>query len=139
MRTSIEVLRVHALPPLALAVGFRQNAIVGHALQRTGLVTAIPDRHELLPNSPRRAMKGDPELEPLRTSNFFPGSHDVLSRSDIHAVPGLVLRVPAIEVSMVVGKCDEILGSGLGIEPNQFLGIPVVRPPDMADVFVPKL
>ncbi len=139
VRTSVELPRVHALPPLALAIGFRQNAIVGHAFQRAGRVAAVPDRHELSPNPPRRAMIGDSELEPLRAGGLSPRAHDVLFRPDIHAVPGLVLRVPAIEVVMVVGDGDEVLGAGLGIEPDQFLGIPVLRPPDMADVFVPEL
>lgn len=84
-------------------------------------------------------MKGDPELEPVRASNFSPGSDDVLSRSDIHGIPRLVLRVPAVKIVMMIGKRDEILGSGLGIEPNQLLGIPLVRPPEVANVFVPEL
>src|SRR5208283_2116809 len=116
VRTSIEVLWLHTVPPLALAVGLRQNAVVGHTLHGTSLIAAVADRHELLPNSTRRAVKGDPELEPLRTSSFSPGSDDVLFRSDIHAVPGLVLRVPAIEVAMVGGKCYEIFGPCLGIK-----------------------
>src|SRR5271157_2545913 len=116
VRTSVEVLWVHTVPPLTLAVGLRQNAVVGHTLHGTSLVAAVADRHELLPNSTRRAVKSNPELEPLRASNFFPGSKDVLFWSDIHAVPWLVLRVPAIEVSMMVSKRDEIFGPCLGIK-----------------------
>ena len=84
-------------------------------------------------------MNGDSEPEPLRAGNFFPGADDILSRSDIDAIPRLVFRVPAIEVSMVIGECDEIFGPGPGVEPNQFRGVPVLRPPDMTDVFVPEL
>jgi len=139
VRTSVELLRVHSLPPLASAVRLRQDTIVGHALQRTGGIAAIADRHELLPYPAGCAMNGDSEPEPLRAGNFFPGADDILSRSDIDAIPRLVFRVPAIEVSMVIGECDEIFGPGPGVEPNQFRGVPVLRPPDMTDVFVPEL
>src|ERR1019366_2676990 len=42
-------------------------------------------------------------------------------------------------VAVVIGECDEIPGAGLGVESNQFLGIPVLRPPDMTDIFVAEL
>ena len=43
------------------------------------------------------------------------------------------------KLSWWLASATKYLAPGLGIEPNQFLGIPVIRPPDMADVFVPKL
>src|ERR1017187_4113508 len=40
---------------------------------------------------------------------------------------------------MVVAERDEVLGPGFGVEANEFLGIPVFRPPGMTDVFIAKL
>src|ERR1700690_2466691 len=102
-------------------------------MQRTRGVAAVADRHELLPHPAGCAMNGDSEPEPLRAGNFFPGADDILSRSDFHTVPRLISRVPAIEVVVVIGECHEIPGAGLGVKSNQFLGIPVLRPPDMTD------
>src|ERR1035438_6845297 len=119
MRASIQILRIHTVPPLTLAVGFRQNAIVGHVLQRTGLVAAVADRHKLPPCPSWRAVIGDPEPEPVRARDLSPGPHDVLLRSDLYAVPGLMLRVPAVEVVMVIPERHEIFGAGLGVERSE--------------------
>ena len=108
-------------------------------MQRAGRVAAIPDRHELPPSAPGRAMIRGSELEAVRASGLCPRAHDVLLRPDIHAIPGLVFRVPAIEVVMVVGDRDEVLGAGLGVQPDQLLRFPVLRMPEIADVFVPEL
>src|ERR1035438_4255484 len=75
----------------------------------------------------------------MRTRDSSPSPHDVLLRTHVYAVPRLVLRVPTIEIAMVVRKGDEILGPGFGVKLDQFFGIPVFRPPDMTDVLVPKL
>src|ERR1017187_1906628 len=139
VRRSIEVTRVHAVPPLAFAVGCGHHASVGDALNGSCLIAAVADRHKLPPYPPRRAVISDSEPQSVGAGEFAPRAHNVLLGPHVHAIPRLVLRVPAIEVPMVVCKRDEILGPGPCVEPNEFLRVPVLRPPKMADVFVAEL
>ena len=50
-----------------------------------------------------------------------------------------MLRVPAIEVVMVRRQRDKVLGSRALVQPDQRLGIPSLRLPEMADVLVSEL
>jgi hypothetical protein len=51
----------------------------------------------------------------------------------------MVLRIPAIEIAVMIAERNEVFGAGLGIQPDQFFRIPVLRMPDVADIFVPEL
>ena len=58
----------------------------------------------------RRAVIAHAESQPIRTCNFRPRAYDVPLWTYVNAVPRLMFRVPAIEVVVVSGQRDQILG-----------------------------
>ena len=54
MDGTVEILRVHAFPPSAFAVGLGQSAVVGDAGLGTLHIAAVFHRHKLTPYPPRR-------------------------------------------------------------------------------------
>ena len=117
----VELLRVESFPPLALAVGLGQVAVV----RLRGL-------------QPRPGMRGvyaDAEGQSGLLAGVAPAAGQVLLGSDVHRVPLLVGRVPQVEVVVVVAQCHEVACTHALVEADQLLGVPVLGFPVVAEVF----
>ena len=132
----VEVLRVEAVPPLALAVGLGELAVVGHAGERAGLVRAL---RRLVPRPGVRGVHADAEPQAVRARGLGPAADQVLLRADGDRVPRLVLAVPEVEIVVVVGQREEILGARPLVERHELLRIPPLRLPEMDDVLEAEL
>src|SRR5450631_2375536 len=106
MGLSINHLRIHAFPPFALAVGHRLHAIVRDARERARGVALVANGKEFVPNPMRRPVVAHAESQPIGASGFLPRSHDVAFGTDVDAVPGLILRIPAIEIIVMSSQGD---------------------------------
>ena len=84
---AIQLLRVIALPPLALAVVEREVAIVRHAGQRTGPVAQMGN---LKPPPIARRVNGHAEAESLIARRRRPIADDVPARTDVLRVPSVM-------------------------------------------------
>src|SRR3954471_18859935 len=71
LRRAVELLRIHALPPLAFAIALGKNTVIGHSLERTRFIAAIADRQKLAPHTAGSAVKRNPEPEPLHACDLF--------------------------------------------------------------------
>ena len=108
-RAGVEILRVQALPPLALAIRLGQPAVIGHVL--VGSVGIIAIGH-LEPMPGVRGMIADAETQAVFPGNLGPNADDVFHRADLGGVPWLVFGVVAIEVVVVIGQGHEVMGAG---------------------------
>src|SRR5678810_1156685 len=97
-------------------------------------VAGITDGHELAPRSTRAIVKPDPEPQAALTRALFPGADDIHLDADMNGVPGLVSRIPAIEVVVVNAHRHEEVGSHLDIEVHQVVRLPPINHPILADV-----
>ncbi len=102
----IEFLRIVAVPPKPLAVGFGELAIVRHAGQRTSFVRTL--RH-LIPGPGARAVNAHGEAQPEFARGPGPRAYEIALRPEVDGVPRLVPRIEVIEVVMVIGQGHEIL------------------------------
>ena len=132
MATRIEHLRVLAFPPLSLAVGLGENAVIGNALKDT---TGIGILGAVIPTPCSRGMNAHAEAEACLPRSTLPPSHNVLVRAFHRGVPWMVLAVPEVEVVVMIGQCYEILRTGTLIETDKPLRIPVLGFPLMGQVF----
>ena len=122
----VVILRIEALPPKALAVGFAEEAVIGHARERTAQVGLLGI---LIPAPGAVAVAGEGEAQAGVARGARPAADDVFFRSDRDAVPRLELRVEHVEVVVVVGHGREILRAGALVEADEVLGIPVLGLP----------
>ncbi len=77
--------------------------------------------------------------QPVGTRDFGPRPDDVALRTDIDAIPRLMLRIPTIEVIVVSRQRDEVLSSRAFIEFDKSFRVPFLRFPEMTDVLVSEL
>ncbi len=129
VRLSVEQLRIHPVPPLALAIGDRLHAVVRNTRQRACRVALVANGEKLIPDAMRRSVIADSESQSVGARRLRPGAHDVALRADVDAVPGLILRIPAIEVVVMSGQGDEIFRTGPLVELDQRIGVPSLRLP----------
>ena len=95
----IEVLGVISFPPLALAVGFGEFAVV--IFSCFGAIYIIALRW-LIPVPGMIGMEGDAKRQTMFLCSLSPTVNQVFLRTDIDRVPFLILRVPKVEVVVMV-------------------------------------
>src|ERR1700738_3462479 len=88
---AVDHLGIHSLPPFALTVERRLQAVIRDARERARGGALIANGKELIPDPMRRPVIADPEPQAIGTGDLFPRSHDVAFRTDVHAIPGLIL------------------------------------------------
>src|SRR5512147_1319536 len=76
MGFAVKHLRIHALPPLPLAVGRGQDAIVRNPRERPGLIALVANRKKLVPNTMRSSVIAHSESQAMGTRDLGPGAHD---------------------------------------------------------------
>ena len=121
----VKVLRIETVPPLAVAVGLGELAVVRDARLGSRLVAQLRD---FIPAPRPRGMQADAEPQALRPSSFCPHADEVLLRADRRGVPRLVLRVPVVEVAMMVSHRHEVLRPRLFVKRDEFLAGRTLRP-----------
>ena len=98
----LEFLRIEPVPPLAFSVLFLQAD-----RRRSVLLPSAPLRHSRKPSetSARRAPNDSSRriADPRFRASFAHRSDDVLLGADPDGVPGVVARVVAIEIVVVIG------------------------------------
>ena len=109
----VEILRIEALPPFALAIGLRQFAVVRHAGERAARIGALRD---FVPHPGVRGVNADAEPQPLGAGGAGPSADQILLGADPDGVPGLILAIEVVEVIVMVGQSAEILRAGALIE-----------------------
>ena len=75
----VEVLRIEAVPPLALAVGLGELAVVRHAGERAGLVRALGD---FIPRPRARGVDAHAEAQAVLARRLRPAADQILLRPD---------------------------------------------------------
>src|SRR5208337_4789693 len=139
MGSAVNHLRVHALPPFALPIGNRLHAVVRNSREWSGNVALVAHGQKLVPHAAWRPVIADAKSQPVRTRHLGPGLYDVALGTYIHAVPGLVFRIPAIEVVMVRGQRNKVFGSRALIKLHKSFRVPSLGFPKMADVLESEL
>src|SRR5580658_1103798 len=81
-------------------------------------------------------MYSDPEAQTLLSSCGGPGADDIAVWADGRGVPRVMLRIPGVEVAMMIGKRHEDSGARLLVACDQRVGIPVEQRPLRAEFFV---
>jgi hypothetical protein len=89
----------------------------------------IANGKELVPDPMRRSVIADAETQPVGAGHLLPGPHDVALGTDVHCIPGLILRIPAIEVVVMRSQGDEIFRAGPLVKLDQRIGVPTLRLP----------
>ena len=84
-------------------------------------------------------MLGDAEAQAVLVGGLLPLADDVALRPHVDGVPLVELRVPAIEVVVVLGDDAEVLRAGLLVERHQPVGVPLLGLPERDDVLVAEL
>ena len=107
-RRPVKVHRIHAFPPFSFSVQNRLQRIVRHALHRARLVAGVTHRHELAPSPGRRVVKADAKTHSMLARDFFPSADDVHLGTDVHRVPRLIFRIPAIEIVVMNAHRHEV-------------------------------
>jgi len=77
---------------------------------------------------------GDAEAEAVGAGDAGPGADDVLLGADAGGVPGVVGGAEVVEVVVVVGERDEVLGAGGLVEAHEIFGLPLVGLPKVVDL-----
>jgi hypothetical protein len=127
----VELLGVQPLPPLALAIGLGQaRGVVAHTALRPLGVIAISD---LEPVPGVRRVVAHAEAQTVSPRDLCPGSNDVPLGADVDGVPGMVLRGIGVEVVVMIGEGEEVLGPGALIQSHQPLGFPALRLPQIVN------
>ena len=117
----VKVLRIEAFPPLPLAVGLGQQAVVRHAGQRAARIGTL---RGLIPAPGAVAVARQRQPQTSGANRLGPAAHHVLFRPDGDAVPRLIRRVEIVEVVVMVGQGREIFCARAFVEANQMFGIP---------------
>ncbi len=108
----VEVLRVVAFPPQALAVvGGEQSVVVL--------------RH-LIPRPRVRGVNRDAQGQSILLAGLAPGFQDVLLGAHVHRVPWLVGALPEVEVVVMLTEGHEIAGTHVLVELHQGVGVELV-------------
>ena len=136
---TVEALRIEAAPPLVRAVGvllvavlLREPSVVFHA---DFVALNVETARGFIPGPGVVGMEGDAEGQSVFLSRFRPSLQDVLLGADVDGVPLLILRVPEVEVVVVVAQSEEILRPHLFfIELHQSVRVPVFGLPQGQDV-----
>ena len=127
----VEVLRIEAVPPLALAVRLGECVgVVVNAGERAFGVVVVGG---LQPVPGVRAVVGDGETKAMLTGDLAVDADDVLLRADGDCVPGIVAGVVGVEVVVMVGEGGEVLCPGGDVEIHQLFGLPVLGLPEVGE------
>ena len=108
MRLFVELLRIKAFPPFALAVFLGQHSVIRHALQRPGCVAAAAG---LIPAPGVSRVNAHTERKVILAASLSPLAYDVAHRSYPGGIPFLITTVIKVEVVVMVGKSHKIAGA----------------------------
>ena len=111
----IEFLRVVAFPPLSLAVGLGEVAVIVLRL--------------LHPHPGVAAVHTDAEWQTILLACLSPLAHDVALGTHVHRVPLLIGRVPEVKVVVVLAEGEEIACPHALVERHQRVGLPALGLP----------
>src|SRR5215468_8680774 len=129
--SGVEFLRVPSLPPLALAVSLRQlRGVVAHAGERPLSIVPV-SRLKPVPSMSR--VVADAEAQAVCTRDFGPRSDDVLLRTYVDRVPGVILRVVGVEVVVVVGEGEKVFRARALVKGHQLLRLPALGLPEVVN------
>ncbi len=84
-------------------------------------------------------MLADAEAQTELLRSSLPEPDDILFRSHLHGVPGIVRGIPVVEVVVVHRLGEEVLGAGIRVELHQAVGIEVLRLPRLDHILPPVL
>ena len=84
-------------------------------------------------------MEGDTQRQACFLSSLGPTLENILMGTDVLGVPLLILRIPEVEVIVVVTQYEEILGATTLITLHECLGIPILGLEKRQDVLKAEL
>ena len=70
-------------------------------------------------------MNADAEAQAVGPGGLGPAADKVFFGADIDRVPGLIFAVEVVEIVVMIGQRDEILGPGPFVKGHQFFRVPV--------------
>ena len=136
MILAIEMLWVESFPPFALTVGLGEIAVIEDACLRPLQIETLG---WLIPCPRMIGMEGDAEGQTSLLGCTGPSFEDILLRTDAHGVPLLILRVPEVEIVVVVAEHEEILCTAALITFHECLWIPLLCLEEGQDVLEAEL
>ena len=84
-------------------------------------------------------MEGDAQRQSGLLGSLGPTVEDVLLGTDVLRVPLLILRIPKVEIVVVIAEHEEILGATALIAFDKGLGIPLLGLEEGQDILETKL
>ena len=117
----VELLRVEAFPPFALAIFLGEMTIVVDARFRAVQVVAL---RRFIPRPCMIGVEGDAQRQASLLRCLRPLIEDIALRTDVLRVSGLILRVPEVVVVVVIAQHEEILCTTTLVACDEFVGIP---------------
>ena len=127
----VEILRVETVPPLALAFGLRQLAVVRHASERAIGIGALGN---FIPAPGAPGVNAHRKAQTVFARRRRPAADQIFLRPDGDGIPRLVFGIEQVEVVVMDGQRHEILRAVFFVERQQLVGVKVRRLPDMNDV-----
>ncbi len=136
MFRAIKILRIKAFPPLAFAVLLGLHSIVWYSCIWAVPVTAVADCHKLAVRPCGSGVETDSKRHIVFCRDFLPYPHDILMRPHVHGIPGLIGRIPAVEIVVMVAHCHKIPCAHSDIKLHQVLRIPQIYVPVVANILI---
>ena len=84
-------------------------------------------------------MEGDTQRQACFLSSLGPTVEDVFMGTDVLGVPLLILRIPEVEVIVVVTQYEEILGATTLVTFYECLRVPILSLEKGQDIFKAEL
>ena len=132
----VELLGVETFPPLAFAIGLGELAIVIYAGFRTVLIVTLCG---FVPGPGMVGMERDTQWQSGFLGSTGPAFEDILMRTDVLGVPLLILRIPQVEVVVVIAQYKEVLSTTTLVALHERLGIPLLGLEQGKDVLETEL
>src|SRR5882724_760116 len=131
IRAGVQVLWVKSLPPFALAVFTAQyRGVITGSGQWPFAVIAVSG---LKPMPGMSGVIADAKAESGIARRLGPDAYDVLLGPDVYRVPRMVSGIERVEVVVMIGKRDEVLGTGVTVQLHQSFGFPGVGFPQVIE------
>ncbi len=128
----VKLLRIEALPPFALAVGFGQVVCVVANAGEWALGVVVVGGLQPVPRV--GGMVGDGDTQASLAGEFRVDADDVLLRADLYRVPVVEAGVVVVEVVVVIGERGKVFRSGRNVHVHQLVGLPVLGLPEIVDL-----
>jgi hypothetical protein len=76
-----------------------------------------------------RRVIADAELQAMLARRLGPAADDVLARSDVERIPGVVCGIVVVEVVVMIGQRHEILRAGRLVQAHERVRVPMLGLP----------